>query len=264
MIINEDDYYLAHYGTPRHSGRYPWGSGGNVTGTRSATFLDALAELRSKGMTESEIAKGWGITTTQLRQINSIEKNKLKQDNIREAVKLKDKGWSNVAIGEKMGIPESSVRNLLKSSIKEDGDILTSTANNLREEVNKGGFIDIGTGVENHLGISSTKLGTAVAVLKSEGYVVHKVQVDQLGTNQKTTIKVLCPPGTRYPDVVTQMELIRLPFNRSTDSGRTWNKTGPPLNVSSKRIQVAYKEDGGAEADGVLYVRPGVKDLSLG
>ena len=29
MIIEEKNH-IQHYGTPRHSGRYPWGSGGNI------------------------------------------------------------------------------------------------------------------------------------------------------------------------------------------------------------------------------------------
>jgi hypothetical protein len=34
--------------------------------------------------------------------------------------------------------------------------------------------------------------------------------------------------------------------------------------VSSKRVGIRYAEEGGANADGVIYVRPGVKDISLG
>jgi hypothetical protein len=30
----------------------------------------------------------------------------------------------------------------------------------------------------------------------------------------------------------------------------------PPLHIDPKRVGVKYKEDGGADADGVIYVRP--------
>ncbi len=33
--------------------------------------------------------------------------------------------------------------------------------------------------------------------------------------------------------------------------------------MSSKRLAIRYAEDGGSKADGVIYVRPGVDDVSL-
>ena len=35
------------------------------------------------------------------------------------------------------------------------------------------------------------------------------------------------------------------------------------MSIDSKRIKVNYAEDGGTNADGVIYVRPGVKDISI-
>lgn len=110
MLITEEEY-LAHYGTPRHSGRYPWGSGGEGEGTtRNKTLLDHVDDMKKQGLSEAEIAQGLGITTTQLRAQKSIEKNRLKQDRINMAQRLKDKGYSNTAIGERMGLNESTVR----------------------------------------------------------------------------------------------------------------------------------------------------------
>ena len=37
--------YLAHYGTPRHSGRYPWGSGDNPY-QHNAEFLKTVQEMK--------------------------------------------------------------------------------------------------------------------------------------------------------------------------------------------------------------------------
>ena len=47
---------LMHIGTPRHSGRYPWGSGENPYQS-AGSFLGAVDELRKKGLTDAEIAK---------------------------------------------------------------------------------------------------------------------------------------------------------------------------------------------------------------
>ncbi len=80
--ISEDDY-LAHYGTPRHSGRYPWGSGGEDSGVpRTASFLDHVKEARRQGLSDTEIAKGMGMTTTSFRARNSAEKNAVRAADI--------------------------------------------------------------------------------------------------------------------------------------------------------------------------------------
>ena len=47
---------MLHYGTPRHSGRYPWGSGDEPY-QRSMDFLSRYEELKSKGMSDTDIAK---------------------------------------------------------------------------------------------------------------------------------------------------------------------------------------------------------------
>lgn len=264
MILDEDDY-LAHYGVLRKSGRYPWGSG-KTEYARSVSFLDSVAQLRDKGMSDVDIAKGFGMTIKELRETNTIAINAKRAEDVGMAVKLKEKGYSNVAIGERMGINESSVRSLLARHLQDKQDILTETASILRTEVDKGGYIDIGKGVATTRGISNEKLGSAVAILKDEGYEVLKVQVQQQGTasGNKTTIKVLCPPGTTYRDVKMNMENIRQIEQKTDDGGRTFFGILPPKSIDSSRVKVIYAEDGGAEADGVMYIRPGVEDLSLG
>lgn len=262
MIVPEDDY-LAHYGILRRSGRYPWGSGGPEIAS-SKSFLGYVAQLQKEKLTEAEIAEGMGITTTQLRAAKSIARNEERQANINMATRLKDKGMSNVAIGERMGLPESSVRALLAPGIKDKADILTTTANMLKEEVANKKYIDIGSGVENQLGISQTKLSTAVAVLQEEGYEIRYLKVTQLGTGKQTTVKVLTAPGVPYSEVSKNRSQIKQIQTFSEDGGRSYLGIQPPLSVSSKRIKVRYAEEGGADADGVIYVRPGVSDVSLG
>lgn len=220
--------------------------------------------LRRRGLSETEIAKGLGITTTQLRAAKSIAKTAERQAAIGQAQRLKDKGYSNVAIGQRMGINESSVRALLQPGQKDRTDVLKTTASMLKGQVEAKGLIDIGAGVEHHIGVTGTKLNTAVAMLEQEGYTVHYVKVEQLGTGKQTTIKVLAKPGTSYSEVYKNRANIRTVTEFSEDGGRSFLGLQPPLSVNSKRIAVRYAEDGGASADGVIYVRPGVSDLSLG
>jgi len=272
VILTEEDY-LAHYGILRRSGRYPWGSGGDVS-VRSRSFLDHVRELRKQGLSDPQIAEGFGLyaengrpwTTTEFRAANSIAKNEAKQASIAQAQRLKDKGWSNTAIGQRMNLNESSVRALLAPGQKDKADILVATSNMLKDQVDQHGYIDVGVGVERapHIGISRTRLDTAIARLKEEGYEVHSVQIDQLGTTGKTTIKVLAPHGTTYRDIVSNKDKIHAIAGYSQDGGRTYEVFHPPLSISSKRLDVKYSEDGGNKADGVIYVRRGVKDVSLG
>jgi DNA-binding CsgD family transcriptional regulator len=263
VIIDVDDY-IAHYGTPRHSGRYPWGSGGEDGANRNRDFLQYVAGLKRQGMTEAEIARGLGLdSTTRLRAAKSIAKNAQKQADIFQAQRLKDKGLSNVAIGERMGINESSVRALLAPGQKDKADVLEATSNMLKDQVEKKKYIDIGSGVEYHMGVSRTKLNTAVAVLQEEGYKVHYLKVEQLGTGKQTTMKVLTAPDVPYSEVFKNRDNVQQITDYSQDGGRTFLGIKPPTSVSSKRVGVTYGEEG-KKADGVIYVRPGAKDLSLG
>lgn len=261
MIIDEADY-LAHYGILRKSGRYPWGSGGPEYASNRG-FLGMVANLKKQGLSDVEIAQGLGISTTQLRAAKSIAKAEEKQADIAEAQRLKEKGLSNVAIGEKMGKAESSIRALLEPGEKNKADVLESTANMLKAQVAEKKYVDVGAGVEHHLGISSTKLSTAVARLREEGYTLHYVKVEQLGTGQQTRMKVLAAPDVPYREVFQNRSQIKQIRDFSEDGGLTFLGMHPPLAINPKRVAVRYAEQGGSDADGVIYVRPGVPDITL-
>lgn len=262
MIIDEASY-LAHYGILRRSGRYPWGSGGPEEASNKS-FLDYVSELQKNGMSETEIAEGFGINTRELRAAKSIARNEERQASIARAQRLKEAGNSNVAIADLMGIPEATVRSYLAPGAKDKSDVLISTATMLKGQIEDKKYIDIGTGVENQLGISQTKLATAVAVLQEEGYKVHYLKVTQLGTGKQTTVKVLTKGDVPYSEVSRNRANIKQIQSFSEDGGRTFIGIQKPLSVSSKRVGIRYAEDGGTDSDGVIHVRPGVPDISLG
>lgn len=262
MSVDEGQH-LQHYGILRRSGRYPWGSGGTQN-SRNRRFLDEVDRLRGEGMSEADIARGFGITTTQLRAAKSIALTQQRQERIAQAERLKLKGYSNVAIGQRMGINESSVRALLAPGAKDKTDVLQATADMLRREVDAKKYIDIGRGVEMGIGLSKEKLNTAVAMLQEQGYKIHYVKVQQIGTGQYTTRKVLSLPDVPYSEVYQNRGQIKLINETSDDGGRTFTAIRPPKSISSKRIAVRYAEDGGADADGVIYLRRNADDLSLG
>lgn len=266
--------FLIHYGTPRHSGRYPWGSGKDSE-QRNPSIRGHIKDLRKQGLTETQIAEGLGMTTTQLRAQISLEKAAQWQADSEQATRLKEKGYSNVEIGKRMGINESSVRNLLSPSMKERTLVTENTANMLKQQVADKKYLDVGAGIELQAGVSRTKLNTAIAELEQQGYRLDYVQVDQLGTGQKTSIKVLRKkaPGEdddpsvykkEYAQLAQNKDKIRTLTDWSEDGGHTWNKVEPPISISSDRVQVRFKEDGGSDMDGVIQLRRGVPELSLG
>lgn len=253
--------YIKHEGILRKSGRYPWGSG-ETPHQRNKAFLDHVETLKRQGLTETQIAKGMDISTTQLRASKAIAKDEQNAAKVSRAQILKATGMSNVAIGDEMGINESSVRALLDPSARARRDEVHSVADMLKEKVDKHQLIDIGVGVENQIGVSETKLKTAVAMLEEQGYKVYKRQVEQLGTGKQTTVKVLAGPDSQYKDIYN-LE-IHPAKAYSPDNGKTFVEPQPPKNISSKRVEVRYGPDGGENMDGVIQVRRGVDDVSLG
>lgn len=263
VIRNDDSDVLEHYGIKRKSGRYPWGSG-ETPHERSAAFQTEIKRLRVEGLSDTQIASGFDMTTSQLRTTVAMAKEERKQALIMQAERLKSHGLSNVAIGKKMGIPDTTVGNLLKPGAKAKADVLSATSEMLRAQVEKKKYVDVGKGVELHMGISSEKLRDARRLLEDEGYTLHYVKVEQLGTGKSTTLKVLAAPGTTYSEVWKNRDMIQPAMLRSTDGGRSYDAIQPPVSISSKRVKIRYAEEGGTDADGVIYVRPGVKDVSLG
>lgn len=261
-----DEDVIFHYGTKRHSGRYPWGSGKDPMQSGTHAFLDQIASLERSGMSEADIAKGQGMTVHALRQKKAIAKDEQRHTQAALAVKYHEMNMSNVAIGKKLGINESSVRALLAPAAQAKREVLSNIASHLESKVSGGRYLDIGKGTEQALGVSGTRLNTAVAMLKEKGYVVHNIQVQQLGTapGMKTTRKILAPPGTTYRDIVTNTDKIDIVNEGSPDKGRTFDKIQPPSSIDSSRVAVKYGPQGGDKADGVIYVRPGVKDVALG
>lgn len=254
---------VKHYGIKRRSGRYPWGSGDNAQ-ERSTSFFGYIEGLRKMGLTDTDIARGYGMTTTEFRATKAIARAEKRAGDEAQAWRLKEKGMSNVAIGERMGVNESSVRNLLRPSLSLKNQSIDSTANMLRNAVNDKKFVDVGIGVENYLGVARTKLNTSIEVLKSEGYVVETISIVQLGTGQKTNVKVLADKGNTWGTIYKNRDKIQLIQDHTFDGGRSWLGLEPIKNVDSNRLSIRYAEDGGTQKDGVIELRRGVSDLNLG
>lgn len=257
------DDILVHYGTPRHSGRYPWGSGKDPYQSAKGFFAERQ-RLRDQGLSDTDIARAWGMSTTEFRAIGMHLGEEKRAGDISRAVRMKQAGLPNTVIAEKMGINESSVRNLLSKDDHEIKSNVNRTADILAEQADKHKYIEYGAGVELNLGCSDATLRTAVEVLKQRGYVTNEVYIKQAGSDKFTTLKVLSPPGTKRSDLMANRDKIRTPGIATDLDGAFTTGIKKPSSISSKRIKVRYDEDGGTDMDGVIQLRRGVKDLSLG
>lgn len=266
--------YLSHSGTPQKfdfdpngSGRYRQGSGENPH-QHGFDFLYEVQKLREKGMNNTEIAKAMGYSTGEWRaKVTNYKAEKYASDAAR-ALKMKNRQMSNEAIAKELGVSEGTVRNMLKNPEKMRDSELENTVSMLKESLQKHQYIDVGEGIERSLGIPRTKMDAALQKLKDEGYVVKPIQVQQINstTGQKTTVLVLAPSGTTGRELYLNMDKIDLLTERHTeDLGLTWGNIEKPVSVSSKRIQISYADkDGYQPKDGVIELRPGVEDISLG
>lgn len=271
---------LQHYGTKRHSGRYPWGSGDDPYQHDSRDFLGRIEELKKSGWTETpeNIKKEFGLTTSQYRMEKSIANSERRADQVARIKSLKEDGLGATEIGRKMGLSESTVRSLLNEKSEAKMKEARETADFIKSQVDKKGMIEVGAGVAEELRISQEKLNQALYLLEREGYYSFVGGVPQVtNPGQQSNQKVVCPPGTPYKindqgkrvtSAIYEYDKIH-PLNEdqyiSRDDGKTFEKKFHyPASLDSKRLAIRYKEDGGDQKDGIVELRRGVDDLSLG
>lgn len=261
--MNDDD--LKHYGTPRHSGRYKWGSGDDPY-QHSGDFLSRVNELEKSGMSQTQIAESLGLNTSQLRIQKSLANSERKMLLYEQATSLRNKGYSLAKTAELMGYAnDSSIRSMLDEKSLEKSKEATKTADFLKKHVDEKGMIDVGTGIERELNVSKEKLKAALYVLEMQGYPTYGGGITQAtNKSQQTNLKVLCPPGTEHKDIYEFDKIKSIGNYTSRDGGLTFEGFKYPSSLDSKRLEINYGDKGGALKDGVVELRRGVKDISLG
>ena len=262
-----DKNVLEHYGMPRRSGRYPWGSGEDPY-QHGRDFLSRVEDLKKQGWEETpeNIKKEFGLNTTQYRTEKALAKDERRMLNVATAKSLKEDGLGETEIGRRMGVNESTVRSWLNEKSEARMNQAKKTAEFLKEQIDKKGMIDVGTGVERELNISKEKLNEALYILEREGYPVYKGGIPQ-ATNpgQQTNQRVICKPGTEHKEIYDFDKVQTIRDYISRDGGETYEKKFHyPESLNSDRLMIRYKEDGGIDKDGIVELRRGVPDLSLG
>lgn len=259
------DNELMHYGMPRRSGRYPWGSGKDPY-QRTGDFLTRIDDLKKQGLTEKEIADAFGLTTTELRAQKSIANAERRALLVATAQGLRDKGYSLQQIAKEMGYSnDSSVRSLLNEKSAQRMDQAQNIKETLKKHIDEKGMIDVGVGVERELGVSTEKLNQALYMLEQEGYQVYTGRIEQVtNKGQFTTMKVIGRPDSEYKDMYdpTKVHSIR---DYNTETGEcNVDAFVYPKSLDVNRVKVRYAEEGGVTKDGTIEIRRGVQDLDLG
>ena len=272
--------HIAHKGVKRKSGRYKWGSGKHPY--QNEPWFKGWAEGRAKGIKESELAKRYGLKTTEARYMYSYGKDAAHALEIATAKKYRfDRQMSISAIAKRMGTSEANIRKWLDPVTEERNRQTRDLMDNLEKHADEKLAIDVGKGVAQALNMAPTKVDAALTNIKNEGYHVFTIKVPQANNpKQKTTYKFLCSPnigdGTeraakRY--CYANLDKIGLPYElhyEDTGEGKTAANIYFPKSIDSKRIMIKYAdvkyEDGhyGIDRDGLIQLRRGVPDISIG
>lgn len=279
LLLRKQDF-LCHYGMPRRSGRYPWGSG-KESYQHSGDFLARIEGMKKDGFTytdeegttysgDAAIYKWFGMSSTEFRmqkELANAERRALTIDKIHS---LQDDGLGINEIARRLGKNESTIRSLLNAQSDARMREVENTAKFIKDQVDKYGMVDVGKGVEYGLNISRTKMDTAIYKLTGEGYEYYVNSIPQTNNpNQRTVQQILCKPGTPPSDMY-KFDKIHVMQNDyiSDDDGDTYRpRFVYPKSVDPSRVMINYATPdgkGGALKDGVVELRRGVDDLDLG
>lgn len=268
FIDRDERDSLAHYGTLTYSGRYRWGSGEDPY-QRLNRFLKGVQTMKKEGYKERDIAKAFGLSTSaELRSMITISKyDKAYQDHVR-VVSLREQGYGYTEIAKRMGWPpskESQVRKILAPNYLARQQKFESAMASMRSQIDAKGIVDVGKGVQEALRLKETEKNTLIRALEMEGYNKYTLR-ERSSTGNAPTTMVLTKPEITRQDVFKNKHQIQV-FSGDADTiQKGANPTGTlkPISISKDRVMVRYGGEGGENEDGLIYIRPGVKDLNLG
>lgn len=286
--------YLMHEGVGhdenppgRGSGRYPFGSGERPH-QRAWDLKDRYAKLKAMGYTEKEIAAAMGYTKQEwdkqkhewvegghiakLKAEKEIATAEVNSDKYEEVMWYYNhinpntgKPYKRADIARILGINESSVRSIENTKTSIEDNQLFRAAEQLKSISEEKGFLDISKGAELALGVSPDRMNSVVEVLKNEGYTVQNIMIPQASNpNRYTTMSVLCPPGMEGQAFKHRYEVRSVEDISGIDNVATQQGWQEPVPVNLNRVKILYDENGGSQKDGMIEIRPGVDDLSLG
>lgn len=281
------DEILMHYGMPRRSGRYPWGSGENPYQhddwySTPGAWLNRVKELEKMGWKDSELAERFDLGTVDFRSARAIA---VREQRLDEGQRIKDMLAQNMTyseIGRKLGINESSVRSKIKwfeDQQKPDSSSARTTANYLKDAIKElGGPVDVGEGVARKLGITNERLDQALLLLQNEGYSVKVGMMDRATdptSNKKIIMKVVGEGELPDKFIRNNLEEIHSLNEMSKKLVNDGEEIRPsfvfPESLDISRLKIIHGDEEGLDKgvvgndkDGLVEIRRGVKDINIG
>lgn len=276
---------VAHDDNPpgRGSGRYEFGSG-NRAHQHAWDEYNRYYKFKNMGMSDREIAAAMGYYRKDKKGNYILDENgnkipdisSMKRDKqINTALKKRDeydeiayyinhtnpatgKTYTATEIGRIMGKNESSIRSAIETMKNGNFDKTLDAADTLKDALTEKKYLDVGSDISLQLGITPDRLNSTLQMLEQEGYVVHNIYINQLGASngQQTTIRVLCPPGTTYDELVkNKFDIRTLESVDNLDTEFTLKGLEDPVRVPLDRVEVKFDEQGGTDRDGRIDIR---------
>lgn len=251
------------------SGRKPWGSGENPYQHQDTIpwSRETVEKMRAEGISDKDIAKSMGMSWNKFR--GKISESNAERTAYERAVciELSKKGYSIRKISAVTGYSATTVRNRLSDYTQAKIDKNEKYKQILRDQIEAKGHLDVGLGTEHNLGVSETKMKQLIQALEEEGYVRSKPRIAQAGTGYDTNMLVLSKKGTPKNYIYTHIDEIQPMDDLNVimgDKGPELPKYHDPVSIDPKRCMVVYNEEGGVAKDGLIELRRGVQDISLG
>ena len=268
---------LYHYGMPRRSGRYPYGSGKDPFQHNGPNILDKADALKRKhpDWSNTKLANelsdlvGTKITRDDYEAMYSIRKDEQYAKMRAKAYDMKnnvDKQYSYRQIAKELGVSEGTIRNMFKDVENKRLKELETNMDVIRQAVKEKTYIDVSEGAAERIGVSPSQLKAAYLRLAANGEIsINDIKVPN-GDGTTTTALILAPVDAKYADIknASKTDGIKTIDAYAENNGRTMRNLEPIESISSKRVGVRYAEDGGVDMDGVIQIKRGVEDLSLG
>jgi len=282
-----DDEEVEQSGVKRESGPHGWGTGevpyqhepwfqGFGKNPRALAekyeyrFNKFTADLKKEGWSDRQIADAMGITLKTLKARRAISSNLYHQAQIKtiDDILSTDPYISNNEIARRTGWADTTVGSLRKelSGIKDSrSSKQRRTTDALKSRVDEVGYVDVSEGSEYWMDATKSRLENAVEQLVQQGYVCQKISVQQQTNLERwTDTLVLAKPGETKESILAHKADIKPPVDVEEHEGTTLGLRYKPESIDSKRIMVRYAEEGGKERDGLIELRRGVEDISLG
>lgn len=247
-------------------------------------FIGFSSEMKKKlgSVNPTVLGKALGLSSNEYRATMSYMKAERK-NYIKSYIRwraqhdgIKATEQSPTKLAKTFGVSEGQIRIIVKEMENDVSDrkkmSIDNTVDAIKDEFKLNGkkYLDIGAGNEYGLGCSKQRLDAAVKKLVDrEGYVRTLVRTKQQGVsgNQWTTVDVLAPPGTSLEDISKhRKDIVPIIGHFTKDNGETYKTFEDPASIDASRVLIRYADDSpsGKDRDGLIEIRPGVTDLSLG